>query len=691
MKPYRKTRWTSLLALMVISSSAFAAYPVVRPSRDNPAPDSGRYVIYPDRDQQVVWGLGFEIQSDSIGSGNDGLPEERTSVPHDLTPEERERFYDEMLTGFRYCRLAGGLYWRGTDPSGRILQPRWPEQLEEIREMCEAAGVEGLSFEYWSPAPFWKANGQYTKQGQDASLNRLRCFGPDFDKDPVYRGDVDRFLKDFAAAVVQDIRTLEEAGLPVLKWGLQNEPFANTNYSSCKYTVEEYVRTFPTVARAVREYDPSISIIADTAWGKPSYIAPVMRTKDADLVDHLVVHAIGDDSKRVPNNFKQTRALIKQELPLYQNEYEYLQGPASRDRCHNTVQNIMNWFQLAESPTWYWIHALKPYKNIEASGYSLGFWMPANAEPYDPDEIAGPSYTSTTPRTSDQYTLGALPEDFVGLTYVSVNRGDGQKPGRGFKFRIDKRCRVFLAVHQRGDWTPPAGWEPTDMKIAWGDTGDKVYSRVFEAGLVEIPAHDGRMNNGWYGIPHLALVQDISGETVVVNVELAEKVPGGQVGVVQGSETENLAKILKPGHWTWNKYNWHSVVGFLRHMPWDSTVVKLKEENLDHDMRILAYKRPDGKLVICVSNRSWKDYTFKIKTGLDAPVFKGYRYTPDETGEDFMGGAGWRGAGLFDQSQGARSGVGILGRAVNTARPLRPDVGSVPRIGGFESAGPREG
>jgi hypothetical protein len=28
------------------------------------------------------------------------------------------------------------------------------------------------------------------------------------------------------------------------------------------------------------------------------------------------------------------------------------------------------------SPTWFWLHALKPVTNLEATGYSLGFWRP---------------------------------------------------------------------------------------------------------------------------------------------------------------------------------------------------------------------------------------------------------------------------------------------------------------------------
>jgi hypothetical protein len=28
------------------------------------------------------------------------------------------------------------------------------------------------------------------------------------------------------------------------------------------------------------------------------------------------------------------------------------------------------------SPVWYWIHALKPVSNMEATGYALGYWRP---------------------------------------------------------------------------------------------------------------------------------------------------------------------------------------------------------------------------------------------------------------------------------------------------------------------------
>jgi hypothetical protein len=36
----------------------------------------------------------------------------------------------------------------------------------------------------------------------------------------------------------------------------------------------------------------------------------------------------------------------------------------------------MNWLVFLNSPSWYWLHALKPIVNEEASGYGLGFWQP---------------------------------------------------------------------------------------------------------------------------------------------------------------------------------------------------------------------------------------------------------------------------------------------------------------------------
>ncbi len=72
-------------------------------------------------------------------------------------------------------------------------------------------------------------------------------------------------------------------------------------------------------------------------------------------------------------------------------------------------------------------------------------------------------------------------------------------------------------------------------------------------------------------------------------------------------------------------------------MPWDCVGVEVQEENRDLDLRIFAFKRPNGKLTIVLSNRSFLEHTFKISTGLNNASFRGYRYTPENAGANCGG------------------------------------------------------
>lgn len=585
------------------------------------------YTLHPDRPKQVIRGLGFEIQSDSIGSGNQGLPEGRIAVPHDLIPGERKRFAEEMLRGFRYCRLAGGLYWRGLDPEGKFLRPRWPEQLEQLRETLDLAGVEGVSFEYWSPAPFWKANRSYVGRGPDDPENTLRCFGPGFATDPEYHGNVDRFLADFAAAVVQDIKTLRAAGLRTSMWGLQNEPFiSNAHYSACRYPdAPSYVRAYRAVAGAIRGYDPAILLFGDTEHDFPRKIATAMHDPAvAALVDAYVVHTIGAPSEHV----RAVHAKIKAELPprpWFQNEYEYLKGGATPERCLNTVQHIMNSFQLAENPTWFWIHALKPFKNAEASGYSLGFWRSLE----DPVGFAGGERLQ---RWSDGPVLERVPDEFADWEVVSAARGEEARPGIGYTFVVNQPVAVYLLVENRGGFVPGSEWQKTDQTATWAGGTDAIYRREFPAGEISVPGHAGE-TEGRYGAPHLAFVKATQPGSFKAMI-------GVNVPIRIRSEFLQLreaASGLQPGHWMYNRYNWNAVGSFVKRMPWDSVAIEVSEGNYDADARIFAFQRPSGKLTVVVSNRTAGERAFAIATGRPAATWQGFRYTPDAAGPVTLG------------------------------------------------------
>lgn len=339
--------------------------------------NQGQYTIRHDKPGQVIWGIGFEIQSDAINSGNKGLREDPVSVPHDLIPSERERFYNDMLKGFRYCRLAGGLYWRGLSENQRTMQGRWPEQMSELQGMMQGAGIEGLSLEYWSPAPWWKANAKYT--GGDGTESKLRCYGSNFPTDSIYHGDKDFFFSEFGDALIADIAYLESYDMKVSMWGLQNEPPTDPPYSGCKYTGEQFHESFKAIAPRIRQYDDSILILCDSWTGQQSASLINQDPEARIYADAWVWHQIGWDANTVIDK-KDTYLKDTYGSPVFQNEYEYLKGPASRERCLNTAMNIMNWFTFVESPTWFWIHALKPTYNQEASGYSLGFWRPWDDE-----------------------------------------------------------------------------------------------------------------------------------------------------------------------------------------------------------------------------------------------------------------------------------------------------------------------
>ncbi|MPY89729.1 MAG: hypothetical protein GEU99_17630 [Luteitalea sp.] len=415
----------------------------------------GRYRLHLDQPRQTIWGLGVEIQSDSIGSANLGLPDKVVAVPHDLTRMERRRFYTDMLRGFRYCRLALGLYLRGLDTEKKHIIERYPGQMRDLKEMMDQSGMESVAAEYWSPAPYWKSNGRYRG-------GTLRSFDPEF-------------LDELGDALVADLRYLEGHGLEVSMWSLQNEPPVNHDkYSTAEYSGDQYYRTMKAVAPKIRAAFPKVLIHADSHSGQHSDGGKRIR-QDPDLlrlVDAWTWHRIGRDSNELIDK-AEWFSREAEGKPVFNNEFEYLQGPASDRRFVNTAQSLMNWLVFQSSPTWFWLHALKPTYNAEASGYALGFWRPADDQDFS----------------------------------------------------------------------------------RWPD--------------------------------------------------------------------------LKPGHWTYNTQNWHSLAGFLKYLPWDSVRLHVEEERVRQDNRILAWRTPTGRVALALTNRSGGPFRFHIDLGRDLNL-SGFRYTPSE-------------------------------------------------------------
>ena len=337
----------SLAALLLARATAAAA----------PAA-GGDYRVNATTLAQTILGVGFEIQSDSIGSGNHGLPDANTSVPGDLVPAERARFFADMLAGFRFCRLALGLYFRGLSPDNRSIVERWPGQAAGLAEMAAAAGLEGFAVEYWSPAPGWKNTSAYidgTLVGFDAAT-----------------------LDAFGDAVAGDFRYLAAHGVAPVWGGLQNEPPVGPSrciYSCCGYDAAQYHAAFAAVAPKLRAALPELVIHA-SSWSGPHY-SPQLAADPAALalVDVWTYHDVGGDSNDqiARRDYFLNGSAGK---PIMNNEFEYLDSHTSPQRTVNTAQSIMNWLVFENAPAWFWLHALKPDVNSEADGYGLGVWQP---------------------------------------------------------------------------------------------------------------------------------------------------------------------------------------------------------------------------------------------------------------------------------------------------------------------------
>ena len=85
---------------------------------------------------------------------------------------------------------------------------------------------------------------------------------------------------------------------------------------------------------------------------------------------------------------------------------------------------------------------------------------------------------------------------------------------------------------------------------------------------------------------------------------------------------------LKHGHFTYEWSNYNAIAGFLKYMPWDSRRYNIKEDEERSNNRVMAWKKPDGKYVIAVTNRSDEWFEFKITLDKERS-FNGHRYNKE--------------------------------------------------------------
>ena len=343
--------------------------------------ESGSYRIDLNDKQQTILGLGVEIQSESLGSGNTmDETDLQHSVPHDLTEDERQRLYTDMLSGFRYMRLAGGLFYRGTDVEQKHLVPHWNTQDEELAELLRVSGIEGFNFEFWSPTPYFKSSGKYHG-------GKLKCFGQNWEYavskvgQTKYKEEKQKFLEEFADTIIADFQRMRAAGLPVVQFSLQNEPPLSSvygTYSFCTYGEQEYYETCKVILPRLKEAFPDLFVHAPSWDGQHAGSSQMIKADPATLacVDAWSHHTVGYNADYMLTSRERLNSGTAG-LPVINTEFEYQPGNFTGQydfRFVNTAQAIMNWMVFENSPTWFWLHCLKPLGNEESLGYGLGYW-----------------------------------------------------------------------------------------------------------------------------------------------------------------------------------------------------------------------------------------------------------------------------------------------------------------------------
>jgi O-glycosyl hydrolase len=347
-----------------------------------------------------------------------------------------------MLKGFRYVRLAMGLYVRGLTPDRQNIVERYPEQMSDLREMMQQSGIEGAAVEYWSPAPYWKTTNNLIG-------GSLKAFDS-------------AFLSDFSDAVVRDLTYLTQHGIRLSMFGLQNEPkysYAKT-YPYTTYTDQQYYATFRHVAPKVRAAFPGTLIHSNSQAGQIGIGSALIRSDPAALsfVDAWTWHRIGADSTEQITN----RLMFNADAhgrPVFNNEFEYLSGGTSVSRMLNTAQSIMNWLTFENSPTWFWLHALKPTYNQESEGYGLGLWRP-----YDDDDFSKYSHIAK----------GHF--DYINTNWHAVAGFLEYMPWNSVRYHVDEGR--LSTNHRIMAWRSPAG------KLTIALTNRTSVAYTFDIGLL---------------------------------------------------------------------------------------------------------------------------------------------------------------------------------------------------------------
>jgi len=394
---------------------------------------------------QVLDGIGYELASDSIEGDAGGIQESNTaSLPLDLSASERTRFATTIArvpngSPFHNFRLAAGLYYRGISADGKNFVERLSGQNAAIADLVTRSGAKGITYCYWSPAPYWKRvtvggttyNGGATSvpdkvtnpSGFNTYLRNLLQGGtldaPDKATLPTAYA---AWMDDFANHVVQDLEYAHVNFGPVVRFCPQNEPGTSgattaATYPQCSWTDQLMYDFLKAVVPKIRASavlssfggQPNrVEVYIGGASGVPGTGSPLV-VADSGLLAEIygfalhIIDALANNAAYV-RTFQNT--LAGQNYggkPVFSDENEYFDPSVTpgnavyltpQFRFANTCMMPLMWFVYLGSPIWYWIHIGKPTTGpqYESVGRALTVWKP-------PGSSASAQYPSLTDGT----------------------------------------------------------------------------------------------------------------------------------------------------------------------------------------------------------------------------------------------------------------------------------------------------
>ena len=161
---------------------------------------------------------------------------------------------------------------------------------------------------------------------------------------------------------------------------------------------------------------------------------------------------------------------------------------------------------------WYKINAFDFGPNTSLWGFYWYASVNLNSAFAAADGISGYNIWETwisVKYTGPAYVKGSMQKNGVFLERVILVKpqSDPKKPGGGYSINLKDKATVYLFVANCGEPTVPSNWKLSELKAVWGPFAavDKIYQLEADAGVLEIPEHDG-INGSSFGVPHACVI-----------------------------------------------------------------------------------------------------------------------------------------------------------------------------------------